>query len=256
MRWCYSLFLLLGLLFSPGCVHYSKAKGTGAKDKKFDWLVYSTDRRGTLVVPVTKEDGKNEVSPQVRFCAEPPPDIATKQQAKLGGDLTLKGRATIKGNVDFAGDVVELDGRTQTVLFLRESLYRLCEHSANGSIGGGDVKLVFETIVKSAVTLAEAEKIAAEAKKADADAGKAKADADKANAEAEKIKVINNSDPETKKKLLEAEKIKVINNSDPETKKKLLELMGVDKKPDEQSKSKPDEQPKPDKKPDEQPKPK
>jgi hypothetical protein len=71
--------------------------------------------------------------------------------------------------------ILELGGRSQNILFLRESLYRLCELSNNSNLSGEAIQALYKGVLDSALKFAEATKAKADAEKSKAEAGKREA---------------------------------------------------------------------------------
>lgn len=115
------------------------------------WFDYSSDRRGAILIP--KEKNK-----RITICAEPSPDTAIETLAKLG--LNIKNKGNI--NTELNQKIIQLTTRTQTILFLRESLYRLCELSANFDLSNSDIIEQYSSVINAATELAKAEVIQAE----------------------------------------------------------------------------------------------
>lgn len=135
------------------------------KDEPY-WMDYAADRRGAIIYP------KNTQTAGVTFCAEPSPDVALDIVSKFNlegkaAEANLEGKA----GAEVSEKVIQLAKRTQTIMFLRESLYRLCELSANQGIPGDKVVEQYEKVVNSAIKMAEAELVDAQTnqKKADAE---------------------------------------------------------------------------------------
>ncbi|MGH9638353.1 MAG: hypothetical protein ACRD72_26255, partial [Candidatus Angelobacter sp.] len=63
--------------------------------------------------------------------------------------------------------VVELTQRTQTIVFLREALYRMCEQSMNGNLTPAGVKELYEVALKTSLALAQADVSKEQSKLAD-----------------------------------------------------------------------------------------
>jgi len=59
--------------------------------------------------------------------------------------------------MEFKTAIVNLSQRTQTLLFLRESLFRICEQSANQSLSSEQVTKLYELAITTALKLAEAD---------------------------------------------------------------------------------------------------
>lgn len=131
------------------------------KDQAY-WFNYDATRRGTILAP------RQEQQKGVSMCAEPSPDAALNTAITKLAELSASGKAldavpeaaaSVKAQVDYTGSVVELVSRTQTILFLREAMYRLCEQQLNGTLDPRDVRSLYATIVNTSVTLAEAQVI-------------------------------------------------------------------------------------------------
>lgn len=104
------------------------------------------------------------------MCAEPPPDVALARTIDLIAKVAYQG-ATGDLQAKLAEQLAQLGGRTQTVLILRESLFRLCELSINSGLGPADLKNLYTEVVQAAVGLAttEATKARTAEKQADAE---------------------------------------------------------------------------------------
>ena len=129
------------------------------------WLDYDATRRGTLLVPKDKT---------ATYCAEPSPDTALSTVAEIiakGGYRGIEGEAQGK----FYESILELGGRSQNILFLRESLYRLCELSNNANLDGEAIQTLYKGVLDSALKFAEATKAKADAEKSKAEAQKREA---------------------------------------------------------------------------------
>jgi len=111
------------------------------------WFDYSADRRGAILIPSDQ---------RVRLCAEPSPDVALNQTTDLVAKATVE-EIPVELQAKLASQVVELAGRTQMVLFLRESMYRLCEQGLNGNLKPAEIRDLYARVVEAAVALAHAE---------------------------------------------------------------------------------------------------
>lgn len=112
------------------------------------WFDYAAERRGAILVPSRGT---------VRFCAEPSPDIALRQAVDLVAKAETPQGVTASGQAKFSADVIALAGRTQTILFLREALYRLCEQQLNGTVAPDQVAPLFLEILRASSTMAAAQ---------------------------------------------------------------------------------------------------
>ncbi len=59
--------------------------------------------------------------------------------------------------MEFRTAVVELSKRTQTILFLREAMFRICEQSINQNLSADQVMKLYELAVTTALKMAEAD---------------------------------------------------------------------------------------------------
>lgn len=92
----------------------------------------------------------------VSICAEPAPDVAIEFVTKLLAEVKIPSSdLDAKTQAELSSRVIELAGRTQTVLFLRESLYRLCEQSLNGNLNSEQINELYQIALSTALKLAE-----------------------------------------------------------------------------------------------------
>jgi len=116
---------------------------------------YITDldasRRSAILLP--RPDGKG-----MMYCAEPSPDVAYNSVLSLAASVQLQNPSVdATTQLQFQQSVVELAQRTETIQFLREALYRLCEQSLNGTISQAAVEQEYDNALKTALALAEAD---------------------------------------------------------------------------------------------------
>ena len=99
-----------------------------ASEKKVTIMDFDAKRRGAYILPGT--DGGRFV-----LVSEPAPDVASEITASLGlnadtiGDLT-----NVELKAEYAGKIIDLASRSQTLQVLRESLFRLSEMGASSDI--------------------------------------------------------------------------------------------------------------------------
>jgi len=111
----------------------------------------------------------------LRYCAEPPPDVALDRSLKLAGELTAKTQGVegaAKANAEVASKAVELAGRTQLVLLAREFLYRTCELRLNGE--EVDIENNYNKIIDLISALGKAELQSVEAERVEQEKGRLK----------------------------------------------------------------------------------
>lgn len=148
-----------------GCANFtSPARNSTLATNTIHWLDYDATRRGAYVVP-------GDV--KIRACAEPSPDAALSLVSKLeteskpGTDADAKERTA---KAEFNSTVVDLASRTQTVNFLRESLFRLCEQSLKQDFTPQQTLDAYKAVIAIALAVAQAD-----ASKAEEQASRAKA---------------------------------------------------------------------------------
>ncbi len=133
---------------------------------------FSSDRSG-LPTPSALVQPANVRSAYLvngKLCPEPPPDAALAASAEATAKVTANASTSVEGSGKVATSVLQLAGRTQTVLVARDLLYNLCILKMNGFYDKDAYFKAAEVIG----TLAEA--------------AKASADADSKNATAEVVK--------------------------------------------------------------------
>ncbi|MGH9554123.1 MAG: hypothetical protein ACRD3W_32395, partial [Terriglobales bacterium] len=142
----------ISLLSLTGCANLtSPARDHALTPGVPYWMDYDASRRGTLVIP--RPDGTG-----VTVCAEPSPDIALNLVTSILADVQLNNpNVDPKVQLEFQQSVVELTQRSETISFLRESLYRMCEQSMNGNLSSADVKELYEIALKTSLALAQAD---------------------------------------------------------------------------------------------------
>lgn len=114
------------------------------------WLNYDATRRGGFVLPA---DSKHKV------IAEPAPDAIVSSAFDLLAKADLKGESG-EVQVKYAENVAELASRHETVLVLREALYRLSELNINQAVSDADhLKAMYEQALSAVTDLATASKL-------------------------------------------------------------------------------------------------
>ena len=90
--------------------------------------------------------------------AEPPPDAALEATLALAAKIKSPADAVDgDGSINYATNVIELTKRTQAIVILRDSLFRIAEGRANGWLGQDDYKSKFSEVLKVAQTIALAD---------------------------------------------------------------------------------------------------
>ena len=114
--------------------------------------IVTTDSSARAIIMIRKADGSTG------FCAEPSPDTAMSAIAKMVAEVNLQNpNVDAKTQIEFQTAVIELSKRSQTILLLRESFYRICEAGLNQNLTGEQVLKQQEVALQAALKLAEAE---------------------------------------------------------------------------------------------------
>ncbi len=143
-----TIVLFLVLLLS-GCAGFtSPARKHVLESNTPYWFDYDASRRGAFLL--------SDNNTKVKICAEPSPDVALQIINKFMLTVPLE-KIPVQGQVNISQQVLQLAGRTQTILFLRESLYRLCELSVSNNFTKDDIKALYENVIEVSSKLAEAE---------------------------------------------------------------------------------------------------
>lgn len=157
--------VLVGVLVSS-CSHFTRPAERDDIDdwQTPQWFHYLAERRAGVMVPKMKRGEVSEYGySQVIVCGEPAPDVAISQVQKLLAEGNVAEKGSGKLSVDLATQALELAGRTQTVLFMREAMYRLCEAYMNGAIFRGDVASLYAAALVTAEEMAKSGGAAAQA---------------------------------------------------------------------------------------------
>lgn len=157
-----NLLLVMTLFLSLTCCRTLGSQGISAHNlgNGLYWFGYDMNSRGALLI--------NRGNGKFYMCAEPAPDSALNMVASSLRELTLQGdKSGGKGQgkmEDTVNMTVQMANRTQTILFLREAMYRLCEQQANGMLDPNAVVTLYDKVVETSITLAEAQVLEALAK--------------------------------------------------------------------------------------------
>jgi hypothetical protein len=188
------------LVTTVGCRSFtSPARYRSLNDGEAYFVDYDITRRGAFIVPKGKE---------VRTISEPAPDAGMESVSKFLASIDYKG---IKGeaSAEVAEKLIQFGQRTQTIMFLRETLFRLTEVGNNAGLDKVEYQELYKQVVQAAADLAKTEVEVAKKEAAKAETKKAEAETEKAKAVTEKIhkfETLNKSDPELFRKLLPLDK--------------------------------------------------
>ncbi|MEH6419670.1 hypothetical protein [Pseudomonas sp. CGJS7] len=148
-------------LSACGTFPHSKTKLIGKDGDPVRMVDFPSERRGGWVVIDPK-------SGQVKVCSEPFSDtgLSTEALLKLTGDIAKKGNVVFDSTSKTT--LKELQGRTPSVLALRDVMYRMCERrlaTDDGSISKDELD-IYRSIVEVIAKFADAERNEAATEKA------------------------------------------------------------------------------------------
>jgi len=148
------LIILFVVISISGCSSFtSPAREHELDNNKSYWLDYDVTRRGTII--------SNENS-NWRSCAEPSPDAAVNLVSKLEGSLNVADTGEAKAKGELNQNIIKMAEKTQMVMFLRESMYRLCELSINSNLTSEQIQKLYATVMQSSLQVLENEKLVAQ----------------------------------------------------------------------------------------------
>ena len=148
-QWCVILMLSSALPMGGCAMFTSPARQHALEPDTTYWFDYTADRRGALMA----RRGTDMV-----YCAEPSPDVALDLVSSMNLEADLpQDAASAKIASETRQEVVQLAKRSQMLMFLRESLYRLCELSINQDLSPDEVVRQYELVIKTAQELAMVE---------------------------------------------------------------------------------------------------
>lgn len=156
------LISLVFIFLLTGCASFtSPARQHQLEEGKVYWFDYDASRRGAVLIP-------NHEKRNIAICAEPSPDVALEILNKFKADVAVK-EVKVGAEAEVQEKVIQLAKRSQTLMFLRESLYRLCELSLNFQLKDDDVKKLYDKVIDAAAKMAEAELLNAQQSKIEAE---------------------------------------------------------------------------------------
>jgi hypothetical protein len=114
-------------------------------------LTTDASARGIIMLPRPSGTGMS-------VCAEPSPDAILSTVAQMVAQVKLQNpQVDAQTQVNFQTAVVELSKRSTTILFLRESLFRVCEQQINQNLSSEQVMQLYTMAMQTALKLAEAD---------------------------------------------------------------------------------------------------
>jgi hypothetical protein len=143
------LVLIIMSIFAGCAVFTSPARKHMLESNTTYWFDYDASRRGALLVPQQNQQN-------LMICAEPSPDVALEILNKFKAALKVE-KVDVSAETEIQEKVIQLAKRTQTIMFLRESLYRLCEMSLNFKLPPEKVQELYTNVINVAFKMADAE---------------------------------------------------------------------------------------------------
>lgn len=113
-------------------------------------------RRGYVIIP--RPDKKGYL-----VLGEPAPDAALATVDRILAEASLKSTAAggtpldVKAELEFRTAIVQLAQKSQSILFLREALYRISELAVNGAISQEQVAKLYDEAILTSLKMAETE---------------------------------------------------------------------------------------------------
>lgn len=164
-----TLFTIAGTLTAPGCATAPDAVMQPTKLHKLrgsaDAYAVSHDARARSAYFVRQGDAA-----LLKFCAEPPPDVAANLEAERQVDASVDAAlkyAAIDAALNGSGgsttkassEIADAATRTELVLFMRDSLYRICELHANGETKPGQAAAMFSDLLATAGMMSQRDNV-------------------------------------------------------------------------------------------------
>jgi hypothetical protein len=144
--------LLTGALLLSGCASFQPSVAIHPiASNQPTYIDMDASRRGVIIIP--RPDNKGYF-----VCSEPSPDVAVATITRILAEVKLSNpNIDAKTEMEFRTAIIELTKRSQTILFLRESMFRICEQSINQNLSAEQVMKLHELAILTALKLAEAE---------------------------------------------------------------------------------------------------
>jgi hypothetical protein len=147
-----SAALVTAALLLSGCASFQPSTSVrSVASNQPTYIDMDASRRGVVIIP--RPDNKGYF-----VCSEPSPDVAVETVSKILLQVKADNpNIDAKTEMEFRTAVVELTKRTQTILFLRESMFRICEQSINQNLSSEQVTKLYELAITTALKLAESD---------------------------------------------------------------------------------------------------
>lgn len=158
IRIAVSIVAISILHVTSGCRTFTSPARSHDLQSGIEWMDYDATRRGALILPTGAD---------VRVLSEPAPDVAMATVADFTGKVSYQG-ASGEAAAKVTETIAELGKRTQTVMVLREALFRLNElQTYQKDLQPSDIKELYSKVLDTALEIAKADSDNAAAAKAE-----------------------------------------------------------------------------------------
>lgn len=128
---------------------------------------YDARSRGAYLIATPQGEGE---APLIRFCAEPPPDVAANIDAKsstmvdvqlaLTYEMIQAGlEAGVATNSSASSTIADAATRTELILVTRDVLYRICEMHANSVLTSDEAQELFTDMIRTIRSLGQRDNV-------------------------------------------------------------------------------------------------
>jgi hypothetical protein len=143
--------LMGGVMALAGCATAPSVSVHQLQPGQPYWMTTDASARGIFMIP--RSDGKGMYE-----CSEPSPDAMLQTVAQLTAQVQLQNpQVDAQTQVQFSTAVIELTQRTQTIVFLREVLFRTCEQAANQNLNSDQIMQLYTMAMQTALKMAESD---------------------------------------------------------------------------------------------------
>lgn len=143
--------LLGGALALAGCATAPSVSVHQLQPNQPYWMTTDASARGIVMLP--RPDGKGMYT-----CSEPSPDAMLQTVAQLTAQVQLQNpQVDAQTQVQFSTAVIELTQRSQTIVFLREILFRTCEQAMNQNLNSDQIMQLYSAAMQTALKMAESD---------------------------------------------------------------------------------------------------
>lgn len=151
-----TFLLVAAVLLMPGCTEMFRAVSSDpVRVELIDHHLRDDKEPAAATVSLTAERRTVIVSTRGdeagRFCAEPPPDVASDLLSALGASIKTKAAEGALNSV-YSESAVKLADRSTALDIYRTGTYVLCQYHLNGGIDGSQLNKNFELLTTQVIT--------------------------------------------------------------------------------------------------------